>query len=185
LLLALSSQLTFSQEDGPRLLQGKVSYVEPLWWSRISSTFTGTEKLEQCRKRLQPPINGTKCAKSKTCYFGTQVCSDQTTHPTTKCVCLGDSEKKQWQCQPELCPPSSTSSSPILTPSSPPTSILSPTPLPSNGCDANGRTIHKDNDALCPVPGPLDSGFDSNFPGCVPALFDKTCSYGTEKWCVV
>jgi hypothetical protein len=208
LLLALSTGRSFSQEETSRVLQSSKSPNEPLWWPRISSTFTGSETLEQCKKRSQPPVNGTKCSKSKTCYFGTQVCTSQGAHPTTKCVCSGTKELMQWQCQPEPCPlisasgspqplsPSPTlppsspptlppSSPPTLPPSSPPTLLLSPPLSPSTGCDANGMTTHTDNDPLCPKPGPLDSGFSQDNPGCVAALFGKTCSYGTEKWCVL
>jgi hypothetical protein len=135
---------------------------EPLWWSRISSGFNGVN-LARCEQKSDPPVTGSKCPKvPKTCFFGTQDCDGYGAHPTSRCFCDGSAGSRSWKCIEEKCP------------------VFPP---PSSGCTADGRANHSSSDPLCPDLGPLSVGGGS--PGsCVTRLFDKQCSYGSEKWYV-
>ena len=129
---------------------------EPPWFQRISASFVGVN-LQKCIKRSKAPANGTKCSrKAKTCYFGNQDCAGVGPHPLTKCVC----SSQTWKCEAETCP-----------------SVITPD-VSANGCTADGKADLSSNDPLCPSTGPLEG----NQFGCVPALYGKTCMFGTEKW---
>ena len=132
--------------------------LEPLWFQRISASFVGAN-LKRCSKRSTVPENGAKCSsrKHKTCFFGNQACDGVGPHPETKCVC----SSKTWKCEAETCPPL-----PVVTDG------------PSNGCNADGKADLSSNDPLCPVTGPMGG----NPGGCMPALYGKTCKFGSEKW---
>lgn len=83
-------------------------YVRPPWYDRIKAEFdaVGKENVKRCFKREDvPPTVGDICAESqKTCFFGTQTCTNGLLHPVTKCVCPGK-PNTQWGCAPEECPP--------------------------------------------------------------------------------
>ena len=131
---------------------------EPTWFKRISATFDGVN-LQKCSKKSKAPKNNANCSKKpKTCYFGNQDCLGVGPHPETKCVCSA----KTWKCETETCP------------------AFTQPDLPPNGCTADGVADLSSNDPLCPVNGPLDGGDSS--AGCVPALYGKSCAYGSEKW---
>ena len=136
------------------------TYVEPLWWPRISSTLKGVN-LARCEKKTKPPTNGSKCSKDpKTCYFGTQDCDGYGAHPQTMCICDGKSGSQTWKCTEEKCP------------------VFPP---PSSGCTADGQVDLSGNDPLCPISSPVSDGTTT----CVAGLFGKRCSYGSEKWYVL
>ena len=145
-----------------RHLQGP---PEPPWFPRISASFVGGN-LQRCSKRSEAPKNGSKCSPTaKTCFFGNQDCPGVGPHPVTKCVC----SSQKWMCQAEPCPP----------PTSPPTSSPDDS---ANRCTAAGEADLSSNDPLCPLTPPLQA---SPTGWCVPALYGKTCFYGTEKWYVM
>jgi hypothetical protein len=144
---------------------------EPLWFGRISASFTGVN-LQKCSKRSNTaPAKGARCSsKSKTCFFGNQECSVVGPHPETKCVC----SSKTWNCEAVACP----SASPPPIPEGPPDE---PSCSLSTYCIFNGVTDVFDvrslndftNDPLCPATGPLDG----NTSGCVPDLSGKSCLF--------
>ncbi|KAI2489654.1 hypothetical protein MHU86_24926 [Fragilaria crotonensis] len=132
---------------------------EPPWFQRISATFDGVN-LQKCSRRPKAPENNTRCSKiPKTCFFGNQDCPGVGPHPVTKCAC----SSRIWKCEAETCP------------------VVKANDALPNGCTADGVADLSSNDPLCPVAGPLDGGDPSS--GCVPALYGKSCAYGSEKCC--
>lgn len=89
-----------------------IGQVPPDWFSRIQQDFSNTSfPLRRCFKRMNTtPTNGSRCGpKSKTCFFGDQVCersNDIFQYPAESCTCngTGSNDLGTWICKPEVCP---------------------------------------------------------------------------------
>lgn len=88
-----------------------IGQVPPDWFSRVQQDFSNASfPLRRCFKRMNTaPTSGNRCGpKSKTCFFGDQVCeSDEIfPYPTESCTCNGTSSSNlgTWICEPEVCP---------------------------------------------------------------------------------
>lgn len=108
LLLLLSSMATMG------IVRGQ---TPPVWFPQIQQEFSNCSfPLRRCFKRSNvAPTSGSRCGpKSKTCYFGDQVCGsggappdEALPYPTESCTCDGTRTNTAgtWLCQPESCPP--------------------------------------------------------------------------------
>lgn len=90
---------------------------QPDWFQQFQQDFTNISfPLRRCFKRMNAaPKSGSRCGpKSKTCFFGDQICSVGGTsngggspYPTESCICNGTASSNTrgtWVCQPEACP---------------------------------------------------------------------------------
>lgn len=139
-------------------------YVEPAWWPTVEAMFTGIN-LRRCIKRdgvtkpLGPPPNGQRCARrSKTCFFGDQLCGGDLLYPATECVC----EDRMWDCTPAICPATDNSSPPT----SPPLTTETPSPDPTP--DTTASPTDEPSEEPSGVPTPSAAPFGSSSPTVTP-----------------
>lgn len=91
------------------MLGTAMGQVSPVWFPRIQEDFSNSSfPLRRCFLRMNAaPTSGSRCGpKSKTCFFGDQVCGNGEAYPAESCVCNGTNPNDLgiWSCQAEACP---------------------------------------------------------------------------------